>query len=119
MSLLSKVFGASKPAEVTWLDVDDLALLVAAQRPMSIIDVRGPDEFYGPLGHIESARNIPLDRIPDHAAALLSEPGQLIFVCHTDRRSAAAADYLNRGGATSVAVLRGGMVAWRSRPANS
>jgi rhodanese-related sulfurtransferase len=80
-----------------------------------VIDVRGPGEFTGPLGHIEAAKNIPLDQIPAHATSLLDERQPLVLVCHTDRRSAAAADHLRRAGATDVAILRGGMVSWRSR----
>ena len=78
--------------------------------------VRGPGEFTGPLGHIETARNIPLDQIPAETAELLGGLRPVVLVCHTDRRSAAAAEHLRRSGGTDIAVLRGGMVAWRSRP---
>jgi rhodanese-related sulfurtransferase len=81
-----------------------------------VIDVRGPDEFIGPLGHIDSARNIPLDKIHTETVDLLGERRPLVLVCHTDRRSAAAAEHLRRAGGSEVAVLRGGMVAWRSSP---
>ena len=31
---------------------------------VAVIDVRGPDEFAGPLGHIANARNLPLPELP-------------------------------------------------------
>ena len=116
MALFSKLFGGTSAGPVRWLDVSDLAAMQGATPAPEIIDVRGPDEFTGPLGHIETARNIPLDQIGTHAAELLEARGPLVMVCHTDRRSAAAAQHLASLGAAEVCVLRGGMVAWRSRP---
>jgi rhodanese-related sulfurtransferase len=89
--------------------------LLDSPSPPLLIDVRGPAEFTGPLGHIEAAQNIPLDDIPARAAGLSGERRQLVLICHTDRRSAAAAEHLRRAGATEIAVLRDGMVSWRSR----
>jgi rhodanese-related sulfurtransferase len=68
------------------------------------------------LGHIDDARNIPLDQLPAHAVELLGEGRPLVLVCHSDRRSATAAKQLQRPGGPRIAVLRGGMVAWRSHP---
>jgi rhodanese-related sulfurtransferase len=116
MSLLAKLLGRTAPEAVTWLETDELATLLTSPTPPLVIDVRGPGEFTGPLGHIEDAQNIPLDQIPAHTADLLQEARPLVLVCHTDRRSAAAADHLRRAGGTEIAVLRGGMVSWRSRP---
>jgi rhodanese-related sulfurtransferase len=108
---LSRLFG-SKPADQTgWIDPADLA---AHMSDALIVDVRGPGEFTGPLGHIDSARNIPLDTLARETDALLKHQGPIVMVCHTDRRSAAAAAHLRKAGATEVAVLRGGMVAWRA-----
>jgi rhodanese-related sulfurtransferase len=115
MSLLGKLLGRTTMETVTWLETDELSVLLNSASPPLVIDVRGPEEFRGPLGHIDVARNIPLDQFPTHADRLLSERRPLVLVCHTDRRSAAAAEHLRRAGGTDVAVLRGGMVAWRSR----
>jgi rhodanese-related sulfurtransferase len=116
MSLLAKLLGRPTTEAVAWLETDELATLLESSSPPRVIDVRGPGEFTGPLGHIDAAQNIPLDQIPAYATELLSEGQPLVLVCHTDRRSAAAADHLRRAGGTDIAVLRGGMVAWRSRP---
>jgi rhodanese-related sulfurtransferase len=115
MNLLAKLLDRSPAETVAWLEVDELTKLLGAAPLPVVIDVRGPDEFTGPLGHIDSAENIPLDQIPTRAADLVAEQRPLVLVCHTDRRSSAAADYLRRAGGTEIAVLRGGMVAWRSK----
>jgi uncharacterized membrane protein YdjX (TVP38/TMEM64 family) len=43
-----------------WIDVANLKSQLDNGQPFNIVDVRGPDEFNGPLGHIASARNIPI-----------------------------------------------------------
>jgi hypothetical protein len=56
-----------KPAEgVSWIDPAALADAMAHDSPPSVIDVRRPDEFTGPLGHIAGAVNIPVDRLLVH-----------------------------------------------------
>ena len=115
MSLLAKLLGRATTETVTWLEMDELSALLTLPSPPRVVDVRGPGEFTGPLGHIEDAENIPLDQIPGRTEELLSEQRPVVLVCHTDRRSAAAAEHLRRAGGTDIAVLRGGMVAWSAR----
>ncbi len=114
MALLSKLFGSGAGSPEGWIEVDELSALLTGATPPLVVDVRGPDEFTGPLGHIDAARNIPLPVFSAHAADLLGEQRPVVLVCHTDRRSAAAAAQLRQAGAKEVAVLRGGMVAWRA-----
>ena len=116
MRLLAKLLGRPATEAVAWVEVGELSALLNGPSPPLVIDVRGPGEFTGPLGHIEEAQNIPLDQIPAHTTDLLGKQQPLVLVCHTDRRSAAAADHLSRAGGAEIAVLRGGMVAWRSDP---
>ena len=116
MSLLSKLLGRPTNEAVAWIDVNELAGLLKTGSAPLIVDVRGPGEFTGPLGHINSAENIPLDQLSERATELVADQRPLVLVCHTDRRSSAAAEYLRRAGRDDVAVLRGGMVAWRSLP---
>lgn len=115
MTLLSRLFGRPEPAPDGWMDPDRLAARLQGPAPPLVIDVRGSDEFTGPLGHIETARNIPLDQLDHHVAELLAAKQPLVMVCHTDRRSGTAAQRLRSQGAGQVSVLRGGMVAWRAR----
>jgi rhodanese-related sulfurtransferase len=79
-----------------------------------VIDVRGADEFTGPLGHIDGARNVPLPELSAHLPELIGHDRPLVLVCKTDRRSSAAAEQLRTAGAADVAVLRGGMERWHA-----
>jgi len=78
-----------------------------------IVDVRGPDEYRGELGHIPGSLNIPLAEL---AAALPRlEPYRdhgIVLVCRTDKRSAQAAEQLVRAGFRGIEVLEGGMEQW-------
>ena len=80
---------------------------------MIILDVRGPDEFAGPLGHIDGALNIPLPELASRQAEIAAIGRPVVCVCLTDKRSSAAAAQLVAAGLSDIAVLRGGMKAWR------
>ena len=80
---------------------------------VAVVDVRGPDEFTGPLGHIETALNIPLDELTGRLTEIRAfQDESIILVCKTDKRSAAAAAMLGDAGFRDVSVLRGGMERW-------
>jgi uncharacterized membrane protein YdjX (TVP38/TMEM64 family) len=69
---------------VRWIEVGELAPRLEGAKRIAVIDVRGPDEFAGPLGHIPNARNLPLADLPRH----LDELGSLtetpvVLVCKT------------------------------------
>ena len=81
-----------------------------------MIDVRGPDEFMGPLGHIADASNMPVGELSKRLveiAALKDRP--VVLVCRTDTRSATAAMLLGDAGFRDVGVLRGGMEQWNQK----
>jgi uncharacterized membrane protein YdjX (TVP38/TMEM64 family)/rhodanese-related sulfurtransferase len=98
---------------VHWIEVGELAPRLDVANDIAVIDVRGPDEFASPLGHIPNSRNLPLAELPRrvHELASLTEK-PVILVCRTDKRSASAAAFLDDAGFRDVAVLRGGMVRW-------
>jgi rhodanese-related sulfurtransferase len=110
---LGRLFGR-KEAGPVWIDASVLRDRFGRGEAPLILDVRGPDEFEGPLGHIEGARNVPLSELPDHIAEIERETGPIVVVCLTDKRSAQAAAALVEAGIRDVAVLRGGMRAWRA-----
>jgi uncharacterized membrane protein YdjX (TVP38/TMEM64 family)/rhodanese-related sulfurtransferase len=97
----------------SWVDVGDLKRRLDGGEALTIVDVRGADEFTGSLGHIAKARNIPVaefsGRLPE-LAGLEQEP--IVLVCRTDKRSAAAAQMLRAAGFTQVSILRRGMEQW-------
>ena len=96
-----------------WIDVNQLAGRLIEPESAIVIDVRGPDEFRGPLGHIPEARNLPVDELANRLSeinALKDKP--VMLVCRTDKRSAKAASVLQSAGFCDVRVLRGGMELW-------
>jgi rhodanese-related sulfurtransferase len=113
MTLFSRLLHRDPPAGPAWIEPEQLQARLAADTAPLVVDVRGPDEFAGPLGHISGAVNLPLPALAGHVAELLRQDKPLVMVCKTDRRSAAAAAQLQAAGAADVAVLRGGMERWR------
>ncbi len=97
-----------------WIDVRALKAKLDRGDDVSVIDVRGADEFSGPLGHIPNSRNIGVGELPGRIEELdgLREKS-VTLVCKTDKRSAAAAVVLLEAGFADVSVLRGGMEEWR------
>jgi uncharacterized membrane protein YdjX (TVP38/TMEM64 family)/rhodanese-related sulfurtransferase len=96
-----------------WIAAGELAARLDEARGITVVDVRGLDEFTGPLGHIREARNLPIGELPQRLHEL--DPlrsKRVVLVCHTDKRSAKAAATLGEAGFQDVLVLRGGMVRW-------
>lgn len=80
------------------------------------IDVREPDEFTGPLGHLPGAELVPLGTL-ESAAASWPREQPLLLICRSGGRSAKAAQALARGGFQHLYNLVGGMLAVREPPA--
>jgi len=96
-----------------WVDADVLKGRLDDDEQLSVIDVRGPEEFTGPLGHIPNSRNVPLGEFLDRIEELRPLGKRpIVVVCKTDKRSANAAKFLRETGFRDVAVLRGGLEHW-------
>jgi uncharacterized membrane protein YdjX (TVP38/TMEM64 family)/rhodanese-related sulfurtransferase len=111
--LVRRLRGQEQPQ---WIEVDELSSRLMESPAIAVIDVRGPDEFTGPLGHIADASNMPLAELPKQLTeitALKNRP--VILVCRTDKRSATAATLLRDAGFRDVEVLRGGMEQWNQK----
>ena len=83
-------------------------------REVEVIDVREPDEFNGPLGHVPGARLVPLGKLSAECASLSREK-PLVAVCRSGARSAQATLMLGKAGFERVANLSGGMLRWRAQ----
>ena len=93
--------------------MSDLNRQFDKEEAVTIVDVRGPDEFVGPLGHIRGARNIPVGDLNARLSELTGlERQPIVLVCRTDKRSAAAGQTLHDAGFAHVSVLRRGMEQW-------
>src|SRR4249920_25540 len=113
--LLSRLFRRREDAAPAWIDIDALNRRMSAGPPMLLIDVRGPDEFNAPPGHLPGAVNIPLAELSDRMNEVTAPARPVVLVCKTDRRSAKAAETLLAAGIREVTVLRGGTDGWHQR----
>jgi sulfur dioxygenase len=80
---------------------------------VQIVDVREPEEFTGPLGHIRGAVLIPLGDLAERAGELARDR-PIVAVCRAGSRSAQATVILREAGFSDVANLAGGMLRWRA-----
>jgi len=78
-----------------------------------IVDVREPQEYTGPLGHIRGAMLIPLGQLARRSGEL-SRNRPVVAVCRSGARSAQAIVILQQAGLTDAANLSGGMLRWRA-----
>ncbi len=79
---------------------------------VQLVDVREPDEFVGPLGHVEGAVLIPLGTLPERVGEL-SKDKPVVAICRSGARSAHALNFLKQAGFTKLANMPGGMIRWR------
>jgi sulfur dioxygenase len=93
-------------------EIDPLGLEEHA-RDVQVLDVREPDEFTGPLGHISGAMLIPLGQLAERAGELAKDR-PVVAVCRAGGRSAQATNILLQTGFKDVANLAGGMLRWRA-----
>jgi sulfur dioxygenase len=102
---LSFTFAGSWEVQPQWLE-DHLD-------EVQVVDVREPDEFSGPLGHIPDALLLPLGELAGRADEL-SRDRPVVTVCRAGGRSAQATVILKRSGFKDTANLPGGMLRWRA-----
>lgn len=79
-----------------------------------ILDVREPEEFNGPLGHIEGAKLLPLGELAGRIGEL-SQERPIVTVCRAGGRSAQAVAILQKHGFANVLNLAGGMLRWHAQ----
>jgi len=80
---------------------------------VQILDVREPEEFTGPLGHIKGSVLIPLGELAERSGELTKDR-PIVAVCRAGGRSAQATILLQQAGFADVANLIGGMLRWRA-----
>ena len=108
-SLLSRLFHRPRPDPSPWIEADALKNRLGS---VTLLDVRQPEEYDAPPGHLPTARNVPLAEVTAWAAHPGALDNAIVLVCKTDRRSARAAETLRAAGARNVSVLRGGTDGW-------
>ncbi len=111
---LSRLFPRRVDAPA-WIEAAELRRHLAAGAAVVVVDVRQPEEFAAPPGHVPSAVNMPLADLPGRIEELAARRQPVVLVCKTERRSAQAAAELLAAGLRDVAVLRGGTDGWYRR----
>ncbi|NQV55240.1 MAG: VTT domain-containing protein [Rhodospirillales bacterium] len=95
------------------ISVGDLASRLKSEDAITVLDVRGADDFTGELGHVPGALNMPLAGLSEHLDALKAKAGGTVAViCLTDKRSRAAISLLEKQGFTDLLLVDGGMKEW-------
>ena len=74
-----------------------------------LLDVREPSEY--DIVHLEAARLIPLNTLPDHIDSLPQDQ-EIVVYCHHGQRSLYAVAYLQQNGFTDAKNLIGGIDQW-------
>lgn len=98
------------------LEVFSLKDMLDNKLDILVLDVREAREFNGELGHIPGALNIPLDELENRLHEISDRQERAIaIICHTDRRSAKAAQLLGKQGFADLHVVAGGMVSWNQQ----
>ena len=108
IAFLPRLFRRFRARAPAWLDCAELQRRLAAGK-VTLVDVRQPEEFSGPPGHLPGAIVMPLAEVGRRRAELAARD---VIVCKTDRRSAKAAAELLAAGLIDVGVLRGGTETW-------
>jgi rhodanese-related sulfurtransferase len=112
---LSRLFRRSQVYAPAWIEIGELQRRLAAGDAIVLVDVRQPEEFTAPPGHLPGAVNVPLADLSGQAGKLAAKRQPVVLVCKTDRRSAQAATELVAAGLRDVAVLRGGTDGWHQQ----
>jgi len=95
--------------EVSLIKAEDLQHFLQNKKSPILLDVREQKEY--DAGHIDGARLLPLNTLPERLAELPKEKAIVVY-CKSGRRSAQAAAFLRASGYKNVASLSGGFQEW-------
>ena len=80
-----------------------------ANESVLLLDVREQSEY--DIVHLEDARLIPLNTLPQHVESLPSDQ-EIVVYCHHGQRSLYAVAYLQQNGFNEAKNLIGGIDQW-------
>jgi sulfur dioxygenase len=83
-------------------------------KEVQVLDVREPEEFDGPLGHIPGATLMPLGSLSQQIDEIPKDR-PIVTICRAGGRSARASLMLRQAGFENVANLAGGILRWRAQ----
>jgi len=115
IAFVPRLFHRFRAREPEWIESDELQHRLATGDPIVLLDVRQPDEFNAPPGHLPGAVNVPIAELAGRMSEIVSHRQPIIVVCKTDRRSSRAAAEMLAAGLKDVTILRGGTDGWHQR----
>ena len=102
----------SQNSQIVNISAADLKAKIDAGENVLVLDVRTPEEFDGPLGHIEGAVLIPVDQLAGRVGELAeSKDKEVVVVCRSGNRSRAGTQIMMENNFKAV-NMAGGMIAW-------
>ncbi len=78
---------------------------------LTLVDVRGQEEYIGELGHVTNSSLVTLDTLMDHIDDIPKNK-TVVFICRSGRRSANATAIAKDNGFESAYNMKGGMLLW-------
>lgn len=97
------------------ITVDEAQAMMEEDKTIVLLDVRTPQEFAGPSGHLEGAILIPIQELEQRLGELEQFKDRMIIAyCRTGNRSGTAATILTRRGYQAV-NMDGGIVQWNKQ----
>jgi uncharacterized membrane protein YdjX (TVP38/TMEM64 family)/rhodanese-related sulfurtransferase len=115
IAFLPRLFRRFRVDVPTWIEATELNRRLSAGDAVLLVDMRQPEEFGAPPGHLPGAVNVPLGELAGQTEKLAGRGRPVVVVCKTDRRSAQGATTLRASGIRDVAVLRGGTDGWHQQ----
>jgi len=102
---------------VSDINADELFERIGTEdEPILMIDVRTPQEYHGPQGHIKNTKLIPLGELLNNPDVIKDyKDEEIIAICHSGSRSMMAAQILMQAGFKDIRNLTGGMMMWHRK----
>jgi rhodanese-related sulfurtransferase len=105
--LVAATLSLAAPPAVTPQQVHELQ--VKRDPALFVLDVRSPEEFAA--GHVPGAVNVPYDQVGSRLAEIPKDKDVVLY-CRSGRRSALAADVLEKNGYEHLQLMQGDMPGW-------
>jgi glyoxylase-like metal-dependent hydrolase (beta-lactamase superfamily II)/rhodanese-related sulfurtransferase len=107
---------ASVPPGVVEASVEEVRRRISTGAVSLLLDVRQPEEYRGPLGHVPGAVLIPLGELEARLSEIETHrEREVVAICRSGSRSAKACEILTAAGFRSVSNMTGGTLAWTEK----
>ncbi|MET7554054.1 ThiF family adenylyltransferase [Streptomyces albidoflavus] len=105
---------AAEAARESTISVEELKDMVDAEAPMTLVDVRDPDEYA--FAHLPGSLLVPKSEfLNGDAAEQLPRDRRVVLLCRMGIRSAEVLAVVKKSGHPDAVHLGGGIVAWAER----